>query len=60
MKSKLRALSALMLQKVKEAVARMAPQIYQKIGEIVTIIINESKRALVEIAGEIVLVTATS
>lgn len=60
MKSKLSALSTVMLQKVKEAVARMAPQIYQKIGEIVKIIINEAKRALVEIAGEIVLVTAPS
>ena len=57
MKSKLSALSGLLLLKVKEAVARMAPQIYQKIGEIVKIIINEAKRALVEIAGEIVMVT---
>ena len=47
-----------MLQKLKEAVKRMQPAIYQKIGEIVRIVISEAKRALVEIAGEMVLVTA--
>eukprot|EP00112_Aurelia_sp_Birch-Aquarium-sp1_P014460 Seg3123.2 transcript_id=Seg3123.2/GoldUCD/mRNA.D3Y31 product="hypothetical protein" protein_id=Seg3123.2/GoldUCD/D3Y31 len=50
-------LSAVMLQKLKEAVKRMQPAIYQKIGEIVRIVISEAKRALVEIAGEMVLVT---
>merc|ERR1712071_404682 len=51
-------LSSVMMQKLKEAVKRMQPAIFQKIGEIVKIVISEAKRALIQIAGEMVLITA--
>ena len=56
-KEKLIVLKDVIVAEIKKAVAIMWPQIKQKLTEIVQIIINTAKQAIVNIAGQMVLVT---
>ena len=51
------ALKDIIIAEVKKAVATVWPQIKEKLSEIVQIILNTAKEAIVNIAGQMILVT---
>eukprot|EP00112_Aurelia_sp_Birch-Aquarium-sp1_P001657 Seg1179.1 transcript_id=Seg1179.1/GoldUCD/mRNA.D3Y31 product="hypothetical protein" protein_id=Seg1179.1/GoldUCD/D3Y31 len=57
-KAKLSAAIQVVTAAVKAAIAKALPLIRQKIGEIVQIVISAAKEAIINIAGEFILVTA--
>jgi len=55
-KAKFQQMSALILQKIKEAAQTIAPQIYEKLKEIGKLLLDTAKQVIVEIAGQIFVI----